>query len=141
MSVMNEVEYSQYKKMLEKKCIPFAVYGSTILKKHFEENNMDYKIQVKRQLINKDDPAYSPYHYYIEIKTDRGGKMILDNEDLYNYYYYKNRYTPQMIRKVGVREMKYDLKHNIHKGLEEAIEKMIIYRVDCMKKWDMLKSN
>lgn len=139
MSVMNEIKYSQYKKMLGRKCIAFAVYGSTILKKHFKENNMNYKIQVKRELINKDDPTYSPYHYYIEIKTDKGYKMIIDNENLYNYYYYKNRYRPQMIRKVGVREIKDDLKNNIHKGLEEAIENMIIYRVECMIKWGYVK--
>jgi len=61
--------------------------------------------------------------------------MILDNNDLYNYQYYKDRYRPQMIRKVGGREIKYDLENMIHKGLEEAIENIILYRVECMKKW------
>jgi len=132
---MDATKYIRYKKILNRKCIAFAVYGSTILKKHFEKNNWDYKIQVKRELINKDDPTNSPYHYYIERKRDKGCKMILDNEDLYNYQYYKDRYRPQMIRKVGVREIKYDLENMIHKGLEEAIENIILYRVECMKKW------
>ena len=132
---MDAEQFIRNKKLLYRKCIAFALYGSVILKKQFDENGWDHKIQVKRQLINKDDPAYSPYHYYIEIKINKNMKMILDNNDLYNYHYYKDRYTPQMIRKVGVREIKYELKNNIHKGLEEAIEQTILYRVECMKKW------
>lgn len=88
--------------LMRHKCIDYSIIAYTYLK----DKKYDFikSIQVKRHLINEHDPNYDPHHYYIElkcIKNDRIFKIIIDNEDTYNYHFYKSRYIPKNIQKLN----------------------------------------
>ena len=49
--------------IMKHKCIEY----SFITYKYLKDKKYEFikSIQVKRHLINEDDPNYSPYHYYV----------------------------------------------------------------------------
>ena len=82
--------------ILAGRCIEFAYYGVMLLKKLFKRDNVKCKIQVKRYIINDepDDGIYSPYHYYIELRTTNK-KYIMDNTAKFSYWFYIDKYKPK----------------------------------------------
>lgn len=117
---------------LQGRCIAFSYYGSVLLKKLFKENNMNCKVQVKRYVINKDDDDYSPYHYYIEIKSPTG-KTIIDNCDSYNYWFYMDKYKPRgTIEKIGERKIKENVEEEAWE-VAEIIKETILYHFQNIK--------
>ena len=90
------------RRLMRHQCIDYSIIAYNYLKdKKYE---FIKSIQVKRHLINEDDPNYDPNHYYIELKIMNNSKickLIIDNEDCYNYYYYKSRYSPKRIKKLN----------------------------------------
>jgi hypothetical protein len=119
---------------LRGRCIGFSYMGCVLLKKLFKENNMECKVQVKRYVINNDDDNFSPYHYYIEVKTPTG-KMIIDNEDNYNYKWYMNRYNPRgTIEKIGYRVISKEVNNNSI-DIENEIENTIRFHFENIKRF------
>ena len=127
---MNDFIYNNPK--LQGKCIAFSHYGSVLLKKLFKENKMRCKVQVKRYIINENDKDFSPYHYYIEIKTPTG-KIIIDNCDSYNYWFYMDKYKPRgSIEKVKCSNIKIIYKYG--EQMENETRNTILYHFDIIKK-------
>ena len=128
---MNAFRYDNPK--LHGRCIAFSFYGSVLLKRLFKENKMNCKVQVKRYIINKDDDDYSPYHYYIEIKTPTG-KTIIDNCSSYNYWFYMDRFKPKgTIEKIGERIIKKDFEEQAL-DVKEIIKSTILCHFEDIKK-------
>jgi uncharacterized protein (DUF3820 family) len=127
------VEFVYNNKILIGRCIDFSYYGSVLFKKLFKENKLNCKVQVKRYIINEEDDNFSPYHYYIEIKTPRG-KLIIDNCDCYRFWFYRDRFRPcGTIEKVSQREINY--KVNSEKlDIADTIENTIMYHFENIKK-------
>ena len=123
---------------LQGRCIAFSYYGSVLLKKLFKENKMNYKVQVKRYIIcpDADNITISPYHYYIEIKNPKG-KLIIDNDNCYNYWFYMDKFSPRgTIEKVSQRQINKQVKIkslNIE-DIEDIVKSTILYHFDNIKK-------
>ena len=81
---------------LAERCIAFSYYGSVLLQKLFKQENVKCKIQVKRHIIcdEPQDGIYSPYHYYIELRTPNR-KYIIDYSSKYCYWFYIDKYKPK----------------------------------------------
>jgi hypothetical protein len=127
---MTDFVYNNRK--LQGRCIAFSYYGSVLFKKLFKENKMRCKVQVKRYTINEDDDNFSPYHYYIEIKTPNG-KMIIDNCDSYNYWYYMDRFKPRgSIEKVRCKDINKAVK-NERCNIENDIRLTILHHFNTIK--------
>jgi hypothetical protein len=129
---MNDFIYNNPK--LQGRCIAFSFYGSVLLKKLFKENKMDCKVQVKRYVIcpDADNITISPYHYYIEIKTPTG-KLIIDNCDSYNYWFYMDRFSPRgTIEKVNYRQIVRQVKSELL-NIEEIVKSTILYHFENIK--------
>ena len=113
-------------KHLRHKCFDYAIVGYNYLKNKKIEQIVN--IQVKRHLINEDDPNYDPYHYYIELlikKHDKLCKVIFDNEDSYSINFYKDSYKPKQIQKIGYRHLK-----NAYKLVEHDFIKIVENDID-----------
>lgn len=138
---MEEQNITIYKNrlLMRHKCIDYSI----ITYKYLKEKKYPFieSIQLKKHLINKDDPNYSPYHYYIEIKfikNDRlSTKIIIDNEDLYNYHFYKSRYSPKCIQKLKHKaiinaynsiDIDNNLKNIIINDVEFKIQELLKYK-------------
>ena len=121
---------------LAERCIDFSYYGSVLLKKLFKQNEMKCKVQVKKYIIcdEPDDGVYSPYHFYIEIKTPTK-KLIIDNCDSYNYWFYMAKFKPRgTIKIVSQREINEQVKlKNIDENIEEIIKNTILYHFENIK--------
>ena len=121
--------------IMKHKCIEY----SFITYKYLKDKKYEFikSIQVKRHLINEDDPNYSPYHYYVELKIIKNNKickMIIDNEDSYNFYYYKSRYSPKHIQKINHKKL-----INFYRTIEsQDFIKLVSIDVDC-KIQDIIK--
>jgi len=122
--------------VLRGRCIAFSYYGSVLFKKLFKENKMKCMVQVKRYTIN-DEPSdnFSPYHFYIEIKTPTGYKYIIDNCDSYNYYFYMDSFKPRGdITKVSQRLIKCQLAETGKLDIQEVIHSTILYHFENIKR-------
>jgi hypothetical protein len=97
--VINNVKYKN--PILQEQCIIFASLGSHYLKQLIKQNNLNYKVEVKRYVLDDSIPnnsEFSPYHYYIEVNTNTEfGKVIMDNFWYYRKYYYLRDYCPKGI--------------------------------------------
>ena len=90
------------RKLMRGECIDYSIIAYKYLKN--KKYEFIKSIQVKRHLINEDDPNYDPHHYYIELKIIKNNniyKIIVDNEDYFDYYYYKSRFSPKRIQKIN----------------------------------------
>jgi len=122
-----ELVFMNRRKQLRHKCIDYAIVGYNYLKNKKLEQIVN--IQVKRHLINETDPNYDPYHYYIEIKVKKNEnqlrKVIIDNEGSYNFYFYKDRYKPKKIQKIGHKNLQ-----NAYKLVENDFIKIVENDID-----------
>lgn len=118
-------------KRLIGKCILFAYIGSVFLKELCKTNNVKCKIEVKRFIINDIDTAYSPYHYYIEIKFVSNKKLIIDNDDCYDYQYYKEQFILEKIEKIGAREINYVVKKVVKENKDSELINIIRATAFC----------
>lgn len=115
--------------LMRHKCIDYSI----ITYKYLKDKKYEFikSIQVKRHLINEDNPNYDPYHYYIEVKIMKNNKlfkMIIDNEDYYNYHFYKSRYSPKRIQKINHKRL-INAYRTIDINLQDFI-KMVIMDID-----------
>jgi hypothetical protein len=136
MTTINAFTFIYNNTKLQQRCIAFSYYGSGVLKKLFKENKMKCIVQVKRYIIN-DDPndGFSPYHYYIEVKTPTGDKYIIDNCDSYNYWFYMDRFKPRgSIEKVRCRDINKAVK-NEKCDIEDVVETTITYHFENICKY------
>jgi hypothetical protein len=128
---LNNPKFQYNNPKLQGRCIAFSYSGSVLFKKLFKENKMSCKVQVKRYIINTEDEDFSPYHYYIEIKTPTG-KMIIDNCDSYNYWFYMDKFKPRgSIEKIKCNIIKKTLKEKV--DIENEIQNTILYHFENIK--------
>ena len=121
---------------LRQRCVAFSYAGSVMLKTLFKAYKIPCKVQVKRYTIN-DDPedSFSPYHFYIEVKTPTGYKYIIDNCDCYNYWFYMDRFSPRgSIEKVSQRQINKQVKSEAL-NIEDIVKSTILYHFDNIKKY------
>ena len=130
--VINNVKYNN--PILQEKCIIFASLGSHYLKQLIKQNNLNYKVEVKRYVLDDSIPnnsEFSPYHYYIEVNTNTEfGKVIMDNVWYYKRYDYLIDCCPKGIKKITQKEIKENMSmvlRNITSNIRDAIRDAIIY--------------
>ena len=101
--VINNVKYNN--PILQEQCIIFASLGSHYLKQLIKHNNLNYKVEVKRYVLDdsiSDNSDVSQYHYYIEINTNtKIGNVIIDNVWYLRKYEYLRKYCPKGIKKIS----------------------------------------
>jgi hypothetical protein len=136
--VVNNVKYKN--PILQEQCIIFASLGSHYLKQLIKHNNLNYKVEVKRYVLDDSIPnnsEFSQYHYYIEVNTNTEfGKVIMDNVWYYRKYYYLRDYCPKGIKKITQKEIKENISmvlHNITSNIRDAIRDAIIYYFQNMQ--------
>lgn len=129
---MDLVNYKKNRIILRSMCIPYAIFGIDILNQYLKENNLKYKTQIKSYLLeNTDDDIYVSHHFYIEVKTDKGKKIIIDNEGIYSYRFYRQRYTPRHITIIKVSQKKSIQKLYLEETeLLKAIKEMMLFQID-----------
>jgi len=126
------------------KCLEFAIFGKYFIEEYLRNNCIsNWKIYVKRHLINEDDPNYSPYHFFIEIHNDENDKFIIDNGWIWTRDKYKYRFRPKKLYKLKQREIKSFVKFIEDKEDEteestKLIKEHIAYHLDVIIKKQLI---
>ena len=121
---------------LKGRCIAFSYAGSVMLKTLFKAYNMKCRVQVKRYTIN-DDPndGFSPYHFYIEVKTPTGEKYIIDNCCDYSYDFYMRKFKPRGdITKVNQHLINRQVRYGEKLDIQDEIQTTIIHHFENIRK-------
>jgi len=122
---------------LKGRCIAFSFAGSVMLKTLFKSYKIPCKVQVKRYTIN-DEPSddFSPYHFYIEVKTPTGYKYIIDNVDCCSYQCYMERFKPRGdITKVNQHLINRQVRYGEKLDIQDEIQSTIIHHFERIKEY------